>query len=69
MHALTVEQEMVESLPAEVVNSSVYMAQVRLIFSKSNRLIVYSQLVELVQLSVVGNPTCDEVRKSCTIMF
>ena len=24
---------------------------------------MYSQLVELVQLSVVGNPTCDEVRK------
>ena len=25
---------------------------------------MYSQLVELVQLSVVGNPTCDEVRKN-----
>ena len=24
---------------------------------------MYSQLVELVQLSVVGNPTCDEVKK------
>ena len=35
MHALTVEQEMVESLPAEVVNSCVYMAQVRLIIQKA----------------------------------
>ena len=30
MHALIVEQEIVENLPAEVVNSSVYMDQVRL---------------------------------------
>ena len=35
MHVLTVEQENVESLPAEVVNSSVYMAQVRLIIQKA----------------------------------
>ena len=35
MHVLTVEQEKVESLPAEVVNSSVYMAQVRLIIQKA----------------------------------
>ena len=35
MHALIVEQEMVENLPAEVVNSSVYMAQVRLIIQKA----------------------------------
>ena len=62
MHALTVEQEMVENLPAEVVNSGVYMDQVKVIIQKQ-WLIVYSQLVELVQLSVVGNPTCDEVRK------
>ena len=30
---------------------------------------MYSQLVKLVQLSVVDKPTCDEVRKSCTKMF
>ena len=35
MHALIVEQEMVENLPAEVVNSSVYMDQVRLNYSKA----------------------------------
>ena len=34
MHALIVEQEIVENLPAEVVNSSVYMDQVELIFQK-----------------------------------
>ena len=34
MHALIVEQEIVENLPAEVVNSSVYMDQVRLIIQK-----------------------------------
>ena len=34
MHALIVEQEIVENLPAEVVNSSVYMDQVGLIFQK-----------------------------------
>ena len=68
MHALIVEQEMVENLPAEVVNSSVYMDQVGQSF-KRNSLIVYSQLVKLVQLSVVDKPTCDEVRKSCTKIF
>ena len=31
MHVLTVEQEKVESLPADVVNDGEYMAQVRLI--------------------------------------
>ena len=34
MHTLIVEQEIVENLPAEVVNSSVYMDQVGLIFQK-----------------------------------
>ena len=34
MHALIVEQEMVENLPAEVVNSSVYMDQVGQFFQK-----------------------------------
>ena len=34
MHTLIVEQEIVEDLPAEVVNSSVYMDQVGLIFQK-----------------------------------
>ena len=34
MHALIVEQEIVEDLPAEVVNSSVYMDQVGLIIQK-----------------------------------
>ena len=34
MHALIVEQEMVENLPAEVVNSGVYMDQVKLIIQK-----------------------------------
>ena len=34
MHALTVEQEMVENLPAEVVNSGVYMDQVKVIIQK-----------------------------------
>ena len=34
MHALIVEQEIVENLPTEVVNSSVYMDQVRLITQK-----------------------------------
>ena len=68
MHTLIVEQEIVEDLPAEVVNSSIYMDQVGQSF-KSNMLILYSQLVKLVQLSVVDKPTCDEVRKSCTKMF
>ena len=68
MHALIVEQEIVEDLPAEVVNSSIYMDQVGQSF-KRNSLIVYSQLVKLVQLSVVDKPTCDEVRKSCTKIF
>ena len=35
MHTLIVEQEIVEDLPAEVVNSSIYMAQVRLIIQKA----------------------------------
>ena len=35
MHALIVEQEIVENLPAEVVNSSVYMDQVRLSIQKT----------------------------------
>ena len=34
MHTLIVEQEIVENLPAEVVNSSVYMDQVGLILQK-----------------------------------
>ena len=34
MHALIVEQEIVEDLPAEVVNSSIYMDQVGQIFQK-----------------------------------
>ena len=34
MHALIVEQEIVENLPAEVVNSSVYMDQVGQFFQK-----------------------------------
>ena len=34
MHTLIVEQEIVEDLPAEVVNSSVYMDQVGQIFQK-----------------------------------
>ena len=65
MHTLIVEQEIVEDLPAEVVNCSIYMDQVGQSF-KRNSLIVYSQLVKLVQLSVVDKPTDDEVRKSCT---
>ena len=34
MHALIVEQELVENLPAEVVNSGVYMDQVKVIIQK-----------------------------------
>ena len=34
MHTLIVEQEIVENLPAEVVNSSVYMDQVGQFFQK-----------------------------------
>ena len=34
MHTLIVEQEIVEDLPAEVVNSSIYMDQVGQMFSK-----------------------------------
>ena len=68
MHTLIVEQEIVEDLPAEVVNSSIYMDQVGQIFQKKQP-DLYSQLVKLVQLSVVDKPTCDEVRKSCTKMF
>ena len=34
MHTLIVEQEIVEDLPAEVVNSSVYMDQVGQFFQK-----------------------------------
>jgi len=45
MHTLIVEQEIVEDLPAEVVNCSIYM----------------DQLVKLVQLSVVDKPTDDEL--------
>ena len=35
MHVLTMEQEKVESLPADVVNNGEYMAQVRLIIQKA----------------------------------
>ena len=35
MHVLTVEQEKVESLPADVVNNSEYMSQVRIIIQKA----------------------------------
>ena len=35
MHVLTVEQEKVESLPADVVNNGEYMDQVRLIIQKA----------------------------------
>ena len=35
MHVLTVEQEKVESLPADVDNNGEYMAQVRLIIQKA----------------------------------
>ena len=34
MHTLIVEQEIVEDLPAEVVNSSIYMDQVGQFFQK-----------------------------------
>ena len=34
MHTLIVEQEIVEDLPAEVVNSSIYMDQVKLTIQK-----------------------------------
>ena len=35
MHVLTVEQEKVESLPADLVNNAEYMAQVQLIIKKA----------------------------------
>ena len=35
MHVLTVEQEKVESLPADLVNDGEYMTQVRLIIQKA----------------------------------
>ena len=35
MHVLTVEQEKVESLPADVVNNGEYMSQVRIIIQKA----------------------------------
>ena len=68
MHTLIVEQEIVEDLPAEVVNSSIYMDQVGQMFQKKQP-DADSQLVKLVQLSVADKPTDDEVRKSCTQMF
>ena len=42
MHALIVEQEIVENLPAEVVNSSVYMDQVGLISQKQQADFVFT---------------------------
>ena len=35
MHVLTVEQEKVESLPADVVNNGEYMSQVGIIIQKA----------------------------------
>ena len=42
MHTLIVEQEIVEDLPAEVVNSSIYMDQVELIFQKQHADFVFT---------------------------
>ena len=42
MHTLIVEQEIVEDLPAEVVNSSIYMDQVGLISQKQQADFVFT---------------------------
>ena len=42
MHTLIVEQEIVEDLPAEVVNSSIYMDQVGLNFQKQHADFVFT---------------------------
>ena len=68
MHALTVEEEPQEGLPPGEVNNREFMARVSLVIQRQYT-DVYLQFQELVIHCLMGNPSCNEVKRSCSSDF